>query len=55
MWKYSQVGGLSKMTDKQLYTLCGAITLSAAIIANSPVLAVSAFFWFIFSIREEKK
>jgi hypothetical protein len=42
------------MTNKQLYTLCGAITLSAGAITNSPVLVISAFFWFICSILEKK-
>ena len=43
------------MTNKQLYTLCGVITLSAGAIANSLVLAISALFWFLASMGEEKK
>jgi hypothetical protein len=42
------------MTDKQFCTLCGVITLSAAAIANSPILGVSALFWFLASIAKEK-
>jgi len=42
------------MTNKQLYTLCGVITLSAAAIVNSPVLAISALFWLLASIGEAK-
>jgi hypothetical protein len=42
------------MTDKQFYTLCGVITLSAAAIANSPILGISAWFWFVASIAKEK-
>ena len=42
------------MTNKQLYTLCGVITLSAAVIANYPFLTIFSFFWFVCSIREAK-
>jgi len=42
------------MTNKQLYTLCGVITLSAGAIVNSPFLTIFAFFWFICSILEKK-
>jgi len=42
------------MTNKQLYTLCGVITLSTGAIVNSPVLTISALFWFLASIREAK-
>lgn len=42
------------MTNKQLYTLCGVITLSAGAIANSLVLVISAFFWFVGAILEAK-
>jgi hypothetical protein len=38
------------MTDKQLYTLCGAILFSASIIAWSPVSAIVSFAFFIGSI-----
>jgi hypothetical protein len=38
------------VTNKQLYTLCGVITLSAAYITNSTFLSVFAFLWFVSSL-----
>jgi hypothetical protein len=38
------------MTNKQLYTLCGVILLSASATAWSPLLAIPAFVFFIGSI-----
>jgi len=42
------------MTNKQLYTLCGIITFSASVIANSAFMALFAIICFIISIREAK-
>jgi hypothetical protein len=47
--KIATTGGGS-VTNKQLYTLCGVITLSAAYITNSTFLGVFAFLWFVSSI-----
>jgi hypothetical protein len=38
------------VTNKQLYTLCGVVTVSAAYITNSTFLSVFAFLWFVSSI-----
>lgn len=38
------------MTNKQLYSLNGVITLSAAYIANSVLLSVLAIIWFVSSV-----
>jgi hypothetical protein len=38
------------MTDKQLYTLCGVISLSAGVAANASFLKVWAALWFLCSI-----
>jgi len=35
------------MTDKQLYTLCGTISLVGSFIANSPILGFMALVWFV--------
>jgi len=40
------------MNNQQIYSLCGVITLSAGVIANSLILLIYAFFCFIFAIRE---
>jgi hypothetical protein len=38
------------MTNQQFYSLCGVITFSAGVIANSPILLLLSFIWSIFSI-----
>jgi hypothetical protein len=43
------------MTDKQLYTLCGVITFSAAVLANSPFLGMYACFWFVSALWTNQK
>jgi len=43
------------MTNKQLYTLCGIITFSASVIANSAFMALFAIICFIISIVETEK
>ncbi len=42
-------GGVS-VTNKQLYILCGVITVSTAYITNSTFLGVFALLWFVSSI-----
>jgi hypothetical protein len=43
------------MTNKQLYTLCGVILLSASFVASSPVLALVSFAFLISEIVEDTK
>jgi hypothetical protein len=43
------------MTDKQLYTLCGVILLSASAVASSPVLGIASLSFFISSRAEDTK
>jgi hypothetical protein len=43
------------MTNKQLYSLCGVILLSASFVASSPVLALVSLSFLISSIAEDTK
>jgi hypothetical protein len=43
------------MTDEQLYTLCGVISLSAGVAANASFLKVLAALWFLCSILSADK
>lgn len=45
--------GGGSMTDKQVYTLCGVILLSASVIAGSPVSAIVSIAFFIGSIASD--
>ena len=40
------------MTDKQLYTLCGTISLAGSFIANSHFLGFMSFVWFVSAVAE---
>jgi hypothetical protein len=42
------------MTDKQLYTLCGTISLAGSFIANSPLLGIMAVIWFVSAVAEKR-
>jgi len=42
------------MTNKQFYSLCGVITFSAGVIANSPILLIFSVICSIFSILGAK-
>jgi hypothetical protein len=42
------------MTDKQLYALCGTISMVGSFIANSHILGLMAVVWFVWARLEKE-